>query len=82
MRFDPDLVQAAAAAAGGSGEPLVSGPLHDSAALAQADIPAVMLFVPSTGGISHARAEDTAEDDLVAGIESLHRLVSALTNRT
>ena len=82
VRFDPDLVQAAAAAAGGSGEPLVSGPLHDSAALAQADIPAVMLFVPSTGGISHARAEDTAEDDLVAGIESLHRLVSALTNRT
>jgi hydantoinase/carbamoylase family amidase len=81
VRFDPDLVQAAAAAAGGSGDPLVSGPLHDSAALAQAQIPAVMLFVPSIAGISHARAEDTAEDELAAGIESLHRLVSALTNR-
>jgi hypothetical protein len=32
------------------------------------------------GGISHARAEDTAEDDLAAGIESLHKLVSTLTN--
>jgi hydantoinase/carbamoylase family amidase len=82
VRFDPDLVQAAAAAAGGSGEPLVSGPLHDSAALAQADIPTVMLFVPSIGGISHTRAEDTAEDDLAAGIKSLHKLVSALTNRS
>jgi N-carbamoyl-L-amino-acid hydrolase len=82
VRFDPDLVRAAAAAAGGSGDPLVSGPLHDSAALAQAEIPAVMLFVPSIGGISHARAEDTAEDDLAAGIESLHKLVSALTDRS
>lgn len=82
VRFDPELVHVAATAAGGSGEPLVSGPLHDSAALAQAEIPTVMLFVPSIGGISHARAEDTAEDDLAAGIESLHRLVSALTNRT
>jgi hydantoinase/carbamoylase family amidase len=82
VRFDPDLVQAAAAAAGGSGEPLVSGPLHDSAALAQAGIPSVMLFVPSIGGISHARTEDTAADDLAAGIESLHKLVSALTNRS
>jgi hydantoinase/carbamoylase family amidase len=80
VRFDPELVHAAAAAAGGSGEPLVSGPLHDSAALAQAGIPTVMLFVPSIGGISHARAEDTAEDDLAAGIESLHKLVSALTD--
>jgi N-carbamoyl-L-amino-acid hydrolase len=80
VRFDPNLVHAAAAAAGHSGDPLVSGPLHDSAALAQADIPAVMLFVPSIGGISHARAEDTAEDDLAAGIDTLHKLVSTLTD--
>ncbi|HEX3831227.1 MAG TPA: hydantoinase/carbamoylase family amidase [Solirubrobacteraceae bacterium] len=80
VRFDPNLVQAAAAAASHSGDPLMSGPLHDSAALAQADIPAVMLFVPSIGGISHARAEDTAEDDLAAGIDTLHKLVSTLTD--
>jgi acetylornithine deacetylase/succinyl-diaminopimelate desuccinylase-like protein len=80
VRFDAGLVQTAGAAAGGSGEPLVSGPLHDSAALAQAGIPTVMLFVPSIGGISHTRAEDTGEDDLAAGMESLHRLVCALTS--
>jgi hydantoinase/carbamoylase family amidase len=81
VRFDPDLVEAAQDAAGGSGstEPLVSGPLHDSAALAQAGIPAVMLFVPSIGGVSHAREEDTREDDLLAGVQSLHKMVMALT---
>jgi N-carbamoyl-L-amino-acid hydrolase len=30
-----------------------------------------MLFVPSIGGISHAFEEDTAEDDLVAGLQVL-----------
>lgn len=80
VRFDPELVRAAVAAAGGSGEPLVSGPLHDSAALAGADIPAVMLFVPSIAGISHARAEDTGENDLAAGIGALHTLASALVS--
>jgi hypothetical protein len=37
-----------------------------------------MLFVPSIGGVSHARAEDTSEDDLAAGVKSLHKLVSVL----
>jgi hydantoinase/carbamoylase family amidase len=78
VRFDPGLVQVAEAAASGAGGPLVSGPLHDSAALAQAGIPTVMLFVPSIGGISHARAENTGDDDLAAGIESLHGLVARL----
>jgi hydantoinase/carbamoylase family amidase len=77
VSFDADLVRLAAAAAGG-GEPLISGPLHDSAALAQSGIPAVMLFVPSIDGVSHARAEDTPETDLAAGFASLHTLVSAL----
>ena len=82
MCFDPELVHAAVAAAGGCGEPLVSGPLHDSAALARAGIPAVMLFVPSIGGISHARTEDTGAEDLSAGIESLYQLVVMLANRS
>ena len=33
-----------------------------------------MLFVASIDGISHAREEDSAHDDLVAGIEAFHRL--------
>jgi hydantoinase/carbamoylase family amidase len=72
--FDPALVAVATAAAGG-GEAVRSGPLHDSAALAQAGIPTAMLFTASTGGVSHARAEDTPERDLAAGIEALERLV-------
>lgn len=75
--FDPELVAAAARAAGG-GMPVRSGPLHDSAALAQAGIPVAMLFTSSTAGVSHARAEDTPEPDLAAGLEALDRLVRSL----
>ncbi len=75
--FDPVLVAAAARAAGG-GEPVRSGPLHDSTALAQAGIPAAMLFTSSVGGVSHARAEDTPERDLFTAIEALERLVRSL----
>ena len=77
MRFDAALVAAAGAAAGG-GETPISGPLHDSAALAQAGIPTVMLFTSSIDGVSHARAEDTSEHDLAAGVEALHALVTRL----
>jgi N-carbamoyl-L-amino-acid hydrolase len=75
--FDPALVAAAARAAGG-GEPVRSGPLHDTTALTQAGIPAGMLFTSSIAGVSHARAEDTPERDLAAGIEALERLVRSL----
>ena len=34
-----------------------------------------MLFVPSIGGISHSRAEDTADEDVAAGVRALDRLV-------
>ena len=53
MRFHSELVAAAGVAAGG-GETPISGPLHDSAALAQAGIPTVMLFTSSVDGVSHA----------------------------
>lgn len=75
--FDASLVGAARAATGG-GDALMSGPLHDSAALAQAGIPVAMLFVASRGGISHTRDEDSAESDLLAGLEALHRLAEPL----
>ena len=78
--FDPALVAAAADAAGG-GEAVRSGPLHDSAALAQAGIPTAMLFTSSTAGVSHAREEDTPDRDLAAGIEALERLVRSLLDR-
>ena len=74
--FDPRLIAAAIDVAGG--EPLRSGPLHDSASLARAGVSAVMLFAPSIDGVSHARAEDTPEPDLLAAIDALGRLVAAL----
>jgi N-carbamoyl-L-amino-acid hydrolase len=52
--------------------------LHDSASLARAGVPTVMLFAPSIAGVSHARAEDTAEADLLAALDALGRLVGRL----
>ncbi|WP_415404618.1 Zn-dependent hydrolase [Tateyamaria sp. SN3-11] len=47
-----------------------SGALHDATNVARL-MPVAMLFVPSINGISHAFEEDTAEDDLVAGLRVL-----------
>jgi N-carbamoyl-L-amino-acid hydrolase len=47
-----------------------SGALHDATNVARL-MPVAMLFVPSIGGISHAFEEDTAEADLVAGLQVL-----------
>ena len=54
-----------------------SGALHDATNVARL-MPVAMLFVPSIDGISHAFDEDTAEVDLVAGLEVLARTVSYL----
>ena len=51
-----------------------SGALHDAASVA-AHMPVAMLFVPSINGISHAFEEDTAEDDLVVGLQILAHAV-------
>jgi N-carbamoyl-L-amino-acid hydrolase len=40
-----------------------------------------MLFVPSVGGISHAREEDTAAEDLAAGVRTLARLADRVIER-
>jgi N-carbamoyl-L-amino-acid hydrolase len=40
-------------------------------------MPAAMIFSPSIGGISHAREEDTDEDDLRAAIETFGVLVNS-----
>ena len=54
-----------------------SGALHDATNVARL-MPVAMLFVPSINGISHDFAEDTAEDDLVAGLCVLEHAVRAL----
>ena len=84
VAFDIELVSRARAALAGSddGERLVSGPLHDAAACARAGVPTAMLFVRSLGGVSHSREEDSAEEDLVAGIEALVSLVVDLVDGT
>lgn len=54
-----------------------SGALHDATNVARL-MPVAMLFVPSIDGISHNFAEDTDEDDLVAGVRVLGAAVAAL----
>jgi acetylornithine deacetylase/succinyl-diaminopimelate desuccinylase-like protein len=82
--FDEELVSLAeetAAEAGGRGEPLTSGALHDAAEVARV-LPAAMVFVPSIGGISHAKEEDTAEADLALGIEVFGTLANRVLDRS
>lgn len=64
------LEAAADAVAPGRWRQMPSGALHDATNVARL-MPVAMLFVPSIGGISHAFEEDTAEDDLVAGLRVL-----------
>ena len=56
--------------AAGRWRKMPSGALHDATNVAQ-HMPVAMLFVPSINGISHAFEEDTAEADLVKGLEVL-----------
>lgn len=51
-----------------------SGASHDAAPMAGI-VPTGMLFVPSMGGVSHAKGEKTAPEDLVRGAEALLRTV-------
>jgi hydantoinase/carbamoylase family amidase len=82
--FDEQLValaQEAASEAGGRAEPLTSGALHDAAEVARV-LPAAMVFVPSVGGISHAKEEDTPEADLAVGIGAFGDLVNRVLGQT
>ena len=66
------LATAAEAVAPGRWRQMPSGALHDATNVARL-MPVAMLFVPSIGGISHAFEEDTAEEDLIAGLKVLAR---------
>jgi N-carbamoyl-L-amino-acid hydrolase len=76
--FDEQLVESAAEAVTelqGTDMRLPSGPLHDSARVAEAGVPTVMLFVRSKRGLSHTREEDTDEADLALALRALDGLV-------
>ena len=80
--FDPELVAAAREAVRdvtGADRELTSGALHDAAEVARV-LPAAMMFVPSIGGISHAKEEDTSEADLKLGIEAFGLLANRMTS--
>jgi hydantoinase/carbamoylase family amidase len=84
IAFDDELVGLAEEVARevtGASVRLFSGALHDAAAVAAAGVPAAMLFVPSRGGISHAREEDTAPEHLEAGVRALARLADRAIER-
>ena len=72
VAFDERLVAAALEEAG-SGRTLASGALHDAAEMAR-HLPVAMVFTPSTGGLSHAKEEDTPEEDLEQAIDAFGRL--------
>jgi hydantoinase/carbamoylase family amidase len=81
--FDPELVElarSACAQVAGSERTLTSGALHDAAEVARV-IPAAMVFCPSRRGLSHTPEEDTAEDDLSAGIEAFGELAAQVLRR-
>jgi N-carbamoyl-L-amino-acid hydrolase len=78
IAFDPDLVRFAADAVearSGVRQIMPSGPMHDSAEMARAGVPTVMMFVPSMRGLSHTHIEDTAEADLELGVAAFDDLV-------
>src|ERR687894_1139310 len=74
--FDEDLIELAEEAVNevaGRSHRLPSGPLHDAAEMARL-MPTVILLVKSLRGLSHAKEEDTPEEDLELSVQALHRL--------
>ncbi|MCM2562918.1 Zn-dependent hydrolase [Lutimaribacter sp. EGI FJ00015] len=71
------LTDAAETTCPGRWRRMQSGALHDAANVARL-MPSAMMFVPSIDGISHDFAEDTAEADLVTGMQVLARAIGSL----
>jgi allantoate deiminase len=57
---------------------MASGAAHDTMEFARAGIQALMLFVPSHGGISHAPDEFTPPEALWTGVEFARELIARL----
>jgi OHCU decarboxylase len=77
--MDDDLVRRLSRA-GGRLPVTVSGALHDCGIVATR-MPAAMLFVPSTGGISHNPAEFSSVEDIAAAAAVVEKLVRRPTVR-
>ncbi|MGB8621193.1 MAG: hydantoinase/carbamoylase family amidase [Paracoccaceae bacterium] len=76
-RLQSALADAAEAEVSGRWRRMPSGALHDATNVSR-HMPVAMLFVPSIGGISHNFDEDTAEVDLVTGLNVLAGAVARL----
>jgi N-carbamoyl-L-amino-acid hydrolase len=82
--FDAALLELADEAikeVAGTSHRLPSGPLHDAAEVARADIPTVMVFVQSLRGLSHTKLEDTKEEHLELAVQALDRLAAKTIDR-
>jgi N-carbamoyl-L-amino-acid hydrolase len=78
IEFEADLIEFAADAVeshSGVRHVMPSGPMHDSAEMAQSGVPTVMMFVQSLNGLSHTHIEDTNEADLAMGVAAFDDLV-------
>jgi len=71
-----ELAQAAVAEVAPAAPLLTSGALHDGAAMAEAGIPSVMVFVRSIGGVSHTSIEHSDDGDVALGVQALDGLVA------
>ena len=71
------LEKGAAQVAPGNWRQMPSGALHDATNVSRL-MPVAMLFVPSINGISHDFAENTDEQDLLAGLQVLDHAVRSL----
>ena len=82
--FHPTLVaiaaDAVAAAGGGAGEPIPSGPLHDATEIGRV-VPTAMIFAQSDPPISHAAIEDSSAEALAVAIDAYGRTVGETLER-
>jgi beta-ureidopropionase / N-carbamoyl-L-amino-acid hydrolase len=76
--FDNYLVARLSALSAGA-PVLATGAGHDAGILANAGVPAAMLFVRNPTGVSHSPAEHAARDDCLHGVGALAAVIRDLT---
>jgi len=80
--FDDELIELCKEAVKEeTGEPanMYSGPLHDAVEMAK-QIPTVMMFVMSEGGLSHTKEEYTPDEKIEVGVQAFLRLLDKVVN--